>query len=210
MKRIATTPSLWISICFIMLFSCCAVAQDQWIIGVWEPVGQGKKIEFFSDKTVIDTDILRGQWVVLEDGRVKITANIGVFLGTRKGDLLIIHAEGKEFAYKKVQINASKKQQPEEAQYETDIIGTWRTNINNRILTETFNKDKSYILKIEIIEPGKSPKTDTVKVPYKFIDSQTIEIGSGSINVIKKLTIDELIMYNEQRGTDIIYKRISP
>jgi hypothetical protein len=78
------------------------VAQDKSIIGLWEPVGQGKKIEFFSDKTLIDSDILRGQWIVLEDGRVKITSNIGVFLCTRKGDLLIIHAEGKEFTYKKV------------------------------------------------------------------------------------------------------------
>ncbi len=86
----------------------CGSSKSQFL-GKWREVGKTEVMEFFKDGRVSITDkgmTAPGNWVVLDDGRVQIKANLLgttiVGIGTLKGDTLRINISGEITEYKKI------------------------------------------------------------------------------------------------------------
>ncbi|MCJ7507437.1 MAG: zinc-ribbon domain-containing protein [candidate division Zixibacteria bacterium] len=86
----------------------CGSSKSQFL-GKWREVGKTEVMEFFKDGRVSITDkgmTAAGSWAVLDDGRVKIEANLlgmtVVGIGTLKGDTLRINISGEISEYKKI------------------------------------------------------------------------------------------------------------
>ena len=180
---------------------------------------KGTVLEFFKDKSFViflKECEYSGTWVDLEDGRVKMTYSMPpseVHIATLQGDTLKIKficsiPDSGFHNTEAILVNSSKKQQPEEAKYETDIIGTWQTVMGKLRIERTFNKNKKMDTRVYVSgEEHKPPVQGTLQ--YKFIDKNRIETTEPKIYKIKKLTSDELILFSEDWGKDIIYKKIS-
>ena len=184
------------------------------VIGKWKAVKMAGpedaglahgEIEFFSDKTYMSTFDDPGQWTILDDGRIKIKNPVKVMLATIKENQMIIDFP-KSWGNRVLVLE--KKVAIEEAQYKTAIIGTWQTMSGNMTIEQTFNKDMSHILKINI--PGRDTEmSDKNTQYYKFIDKNIIETGGGIIYTINKISKNELTFYREDIHKYSTYKRIS-
>ena len=84
---------LWVGL-IIALAIACSVGQDQ-VIGKWVEKNNGEW-EFFSDKTFVIPG-WSGTWVILNDGRVKLSFNIGgTLILTLKGDTMSGISDGQK------------------------------------------------------------------------------------------------------------------
>lgn len=110
-----------LAIIIIALFLACT-DQNSRIFGKWEfiesvsylegqnevtknPSGWPKLLEFCQDHTVVNSMQSLGKWIILDDGRIKITNPVGmVFFASIQGDTLTISVlGGKAYVkYKKI------------------------------------------------------------------------------------------------------------
>lgn len=191
-----------------------SAALKEKIIGKWKSQSGGENapmLEIFDNNTFKWSGhmMVSGNWDVLKDGRIQFRGAMGdIAIGKLPNGKLQIEFSGDRYEY------YNRHKVYEEAEYKDGIIGTWENNIRGKFIEkQIFNKDMSHLQSVTIPGRGTSGSSmsdkNTSTYYYKFIDKNRIETGGGKTYTIKKLTSDQLILYDEDLSRTKIYKRIS-